>query len=99
MLKESTKPMTYGRLNQTLRDLGFKKRQTTRFVVFQADDQEARILLPLTSPEDRISTWHLLSVQKTVAERKIATVGTLDRMLNRRARLNGTRIAAQPDIE
>ena len=99
MLNSTTKPMTYGRLNQTLRDLGFTTRRTTRvcFDVFQKEDQEARILLPLTSPDDRISTWHLLSVQKAVTERKIATVGTLERMLTRRARSNGNGLATVVD--
>jgi len=90
MSEIASKPMTYGRLGEVPTDLGFVKRDGQDFVAYDNVGHKALVVLPVTSPDEALSTWHLLAVRKAITEKRVATAETLERRLkSRRGRLNG----------
>lgn len=77
----ASKPMTYARLDETLADLGFKRKNAADCVIYEIPDKKAIIVLPPFDPNDKINLLHLLTVRKTLIERNIATTEMLESRL------------------
>lgn len=86
MVKGTSKPMTYGRLGEVLTDLDFVKKDGEDFVAYYNTGYQAMVVLPVTSPDEVISIWHLLAVRKVLTEKRVASVEALEQRLKRRLR-------------
>jgi hypothetical protein len=90
MSEIASKPMTYGRLREVLTDLGFVKKDGKDFVAYDNAGWKALVVLPVTSPDETLNTWHLLAVRKAITEKRVASAETLERSLKKpRGRLLG----------
>ncbi len=75
-------PITYGRLSEILISLGFSRRDTSEYIVFQYPEYNALFALPITQPQEVARPAHLVAAQSTITASGVASARTFQRMLN-----------------
>ena len=98
MSEIASKPMTYGRLGEVLTDLGFVKKDGKDFVAYDNVGRKALVVLPVTSPDEALSTWHLLAVRKAITEKRVASAETLERRLRKPGGRLSRRVTGTPSL-
>ena len=85
--------MTYGRLAEVLESFGFVRRDTSQYTAFYKTDCDALVGLPVLSPDEKIRSHHLLSIQLDIVGKRIATAKRFEQLLTREpasTAVNGT---------
>lgn len=93
------KRVTYNQLGKALAILGFEKVEQDSFTAFKNGRHDAVIVLPKGIPSTTVGSAHLLTVEKTVTEKGIASPYTFARLLGGVRRLHKARILRVQSIE
>lgn len=75
----TTSEITYGELEQLLRQWGFRLERTAPTSVFRHAVQDALVALPPYDPQERVAAFHLVGIRKLVTERGIVQQEAFDR--------------------
>jgi hypothetical protein len=66
-------PMTFRRVSNLLRTLGFEKQVGEGFILFRHAPQDAVIVLPVYEPTAVVRPAHRLGIEKTVVGKGVVT--------------------------
>jgi hypothetical protein len=71
--------ITYGELEQLLRQWGFRQERSSPASVFRHVSQDALVALPPYDPHEHVAAFHLVGIRKLVTERGIVGADAFDR--------------------
>ena len=84
--------VTYGQLGKALSRLGFEKVERDAFVAFRNDEYDAVIALPKGTSATVVSPVHLLTMERTVVGKGIASSENLSRAVRMARRPRAKRV-------
>ena len=71
--KTAVTKLTYRQLDQALTALGFVRRQTDEYTVYEGEAWDALIVLPVMNPRTVVGEPHLVAVRNTLIGRGVAS--------------------------